>query len=236
MKPKIFLTVTILCTLVVSCGRIDNSGPLSVAFNQETYDAVFYTPGQTDGVLVTSKLAGDPQVSLAEDTHPAISYDADTQTITWTEELPLGQNSVTVVVALEAATATTDIIINNTFEGTFDGGFNTNVESSENTSFFNYVQFDTNGELTLEEDGDGLAIDFRASGIWLLYDEYNETGNQTTVEFTYSYDTEPDTYYTFKGALVYDATEAYISGTWNNGSTVQENMPRGNFRINFLQE
>lgn len=235
MKTRTILSVLALCMIVISCGRIDNSGPVSISFSEDIYEATFYVSGQTEAITITSEIEGEPDITLDPETHPSISYDAATGAIEWTRELPLGPNTVIVIATLESAEARTEVTIDNRFQGAFSGGYNFNPESSLNSSFFNSVQFNSDGTMTLVEDGDDLGIDYEGSGSWVTFAQYNEAGNETVIEFTYSYDTAPDTFYTFSGALTYDETEAYISGSWYNGSAVEEGEERGNFNIGFQE-
>lgn len=223
MKPTPFLSIFLLCMILISCGRINDDGPITITFDQKLYETTFYKAGQTQMPVITSDL-GFPEVSVSPGTHYSISYNDAAEVIEWTEELPLGETYVTVVATVDDMEATTEILINNTFDATFIGGYNFNVSSSLNTSSFNYVDFDRDNTLVLETTEEGVI--YRATGTWSMYNN--------TVEFTYSYDVAPTTFYTFVGNLVYNGIEAYLAGFWYNGAQAgTQDTARGVFRIDF---
>ena len=82
------------------------------------------------------------------------------------------------------------------------------------------MQFNGNGTLTLDDDG------YNATGTWTMTDD-------NIIQFTYSYDVAPSTFYTFRGPVVYNTNEAYIDGFFYRGSTVVPGNERGYFRLNF---
>ena len=223
MKPNSFLSAILLVVLLLSCGRQDNGvEPINISLTPDMYDATFYEAGETEAVFVVSDL-GEPQLSVSPDTNPAISYNPATNKVEWTKLLPLGEHIVTVLAVVEATETTTDLIIRNSLDALFKGGYNFDATSPQATSFFNYVQFRKDNTLILEDEGESPGVGYPGSGTWSVADD--------TIEFTYSYDINPAIFYTFRGTLTYNDTEAYISGLWYNGSQATEGMERGYFRI-----
>lgn len=219
MKLKTFLSIIVLSVVVISCSKDDdNNDALSLSFSPNAYDAVFYVPGETEAGTVVSSL-GEPEISLAPGTDPAFSYNALTGKVEWSYMLPLGENVATVVAKVGDREATTDILVNNVFQGDFSGGYNYDEGSTALTSVNFALQFNPDGTLLLNDDG------APGTGTWTRMDNL--------IEFTWSYDAEPGVFYTFHGeTLVYNAAEAYLSGLWYDGEDTSGAV-QGYFRINY---
>ena len=214
MKLKAFLLIAVLSMFVISCSKDDdnNSEALSISFTPGTYNTAFYVAGETEAGTVTSNI-GDPEISVSAETDPSITYNNATGRVEWTEELPLGENVVTVVAAVGSREATTDIIIDNAFQGSFTGGYNFNVGSMNLTSLNYTLQFNSDGTLMVDDDGN------MGEGTW------TRDGSAITA----SYDFGGATPTTIQANVSYNSMEAFVAGTWYSGAS------QGYFRVDINQ-
>ncbi len=226
MKLVKFISIAALLMIFISCSNDDDNSPadeLSVSLEFDTYRTGFYQAGETnDEVVVTTTLAGDPVVTLEGVDAAIITYNPLTSKIEWTNLLPLGDNAVTIVATLDGTEATTDITLENDFEGSFFGGYNNSDETDPVNNNLTSVIFDTDGEgnriITITDDGGN-----EATGSWSLNED------NTVVTFIITYD-EGVTYFTYQGDIFNDGTEAYVDGMWYNGQEA-EGAAEGYFRI-----
>ena len=224
MKSIKFLSLAAMLMIFVSCSNDDDNSPpadeLTISLGITGYKASFYQSGESGEVMVTSTI-GDPTVDIAEGTDSSITYNAVTNRVEWTQLLPIGDNVVTIVATVDGTEATTDITIENEFEGTFSGGNNNDPLDTDNVdNSLVSVVFSSDNTLALTDDSGN-----DATGTWSL------DGNTITLIITY----DDVDYYTYQGDIVYNGAEAYVDGMWYNGQEAEVGMEQGYFRIDFLE-
>lgn len=219
MKVKTLL-VCILMLSMMACKKKDNivEEPLKVSIEPNSYDAAFYTNGETEILKIEPDAVG-AVVTLKAGTDPSISYDATTEKVTWTKLLPLGTTVTTIEVIRNAQSATAELTLSNKFQGSFTGGYNFTPANTTLTSINFDLQFLPDSTISVLDDG------FVGNGTWVV------DNDKLQVTFTYSYDSAPSTMYSFRGTIIYDDDKAYIEGFWYRDSEIIAGMERGYFKV-----
>ena len=211
MKLKTFLSVMIICAVVISCSDDNDPKPFSISFNPEVYDAVFYTSGET--MPATGPLDGSVEVSLQPGASPEFSYNTASHTVQWTKLLPLGENTVTVVAKRGQEEATATLTINNIFQGYFSGYYQLNGSPIQHAYT---LQFNSDGTVGVQDVDNG----YEGSGTW------QRDGDTITASYVIG---NFGAILNIAGVLHYNTTEAYVEGLYylDNGDTI----PDGIFRV-----
>lgn len=224
MKLVKNLSIVTLLLLFISCSNDDDNNPpadeLSVSLEFDTYRTGFYQAGETDEVTIAPDPEADAVITL-EGVDPAIvTYNPLTSRIEWTNLLPLGENAVTIAATVDGTEATTNITLQNDFEGSFSGGYNFDPTDTDNLTSMNFdaefIYIDN--VVNIDDDGNS------GSGTWSI------EGNTLTLVFTY----DNVTYFTYQGDIFNDGVEAYVDGMWYNGQEA-EGVAEGYFRIDILE-
>ncbi|MEM9685939.1 MAG: hypothetical protein AAF934_03350 [Bacteroidota bacterium] len=139
MRLKTFLQLVALSLVFVAC-KDDDNDRFYITFNNYVYEALYFTAGETEPMTITSDV-GPPEVALAEGTHSSITYNNDTDVLSWSPQLPLDETIVTVTATSGSRETTTIVILRNKFQGNFSGTY-MNMEIPVNVA----LEFRTDSE------------------------------------------------------------------------------------------
>ncbi|MBQ4819042.1 hypothetical protein [Aquimarina sp. MMG016] len=175
----------------------------SVTFKTTNYDSDFFEEGSTE--IPTILWNGDLGTLRLGNNIPGITLDASSGVINWSKALPLGMNNVELIATNSQGSSTTVITIENKFEGTFIGAYNSDPNSTVVSANFAMV---------FEDDFMMTAYDGGLDGTPTTEGNWTRIGNTITSVYTYN-DTS---FITVEVDVTHNETEAIINGQWYRGS------------------
>ncbi len=156
----------------------------------------FYYPGTLSIPFYTNGTTGYPNINWGNEsgtftlnqTYQGVSINAQNGVISWNEDLPLGENLLTVTATNSAGSAETMVLFLHKFSGVFNGGYNSDPNSTVIPSANLILNFDENGTLTVTDSSE-IATgnwDFNMQGDLICTYELAGVNNQLYYDLTYS--------------------------------------------------
>lgn len=128
----------------------------------------FYYPGSLTIPFYTNGSTGFPNINWGNEngtftlnqTYQGVSINAQNGVISWNEDLPLGENLLTVTATNSAGSAETMVLFLHKFSGVFNGGYNSDPNSTVIPASNLMLNCNENETLTVTDSGE------TASGTW----------------------------------------------------------------------
>jgi hypothetical protein len=86
--------------------------------------------------------------------YQGVSINETTGMLTWNEDLPLGENIISVTATNSAGSAVTSVLFLHQFGGEFTGGYNSDPASTAVTASNLVINFNVNGTLSITDNGE----------------------------------------------------------------------------------
>ncbi|WP_396184274.1 hypothetical protein [Flavobacterium sp.] len=86
--------------------------------------------------------------------YQGVSINETTGMLTWNEDLPLGENIISVTATNSAGSAVTSVLFLHQFGGEFTGGYNSDPASTTVTASNLVINFNVNGTLSITDNGE----------------------------------------------------------------------------------
>ena len=86
--------------------------------------------------------------------YQGVSINETTGMLTWNEDLPLGENIISVTATNSAGFAVTSVLFLHQFGGEFTGGYNSDPSSTTVTASNLVINFNVNGTLSITDNGE----------------------------------------------------------------------------------
>ena len=214
-KNLIISALISICVLSVSCSSSESIESPTISIQNTEYSTPFYTTGQTESPTIDWN--GDVGNLSINNTSTSISLNSTSGVISWSKSLPLGMNSIILTATNSEGQNTTNIVIENFFNGEFTGGYNSDPNS---------VVLDTDIKMGFDLDGMDV-LDGGAEGTLSTQGSWTRNDNEVTA--VYSFDNGA-TFLTAVMNITYNETEANIEGFLYNGSDASGN-PTGYIRL-----
>ncbi|MET2986407.1 hypothetical protein [Aureibaculum conchae] len=200
---KIFALALIF--LVFSCSSDDPISEPTIAIANTNLTTSFFTEGEVE--TPTVQWNGDNGTFSLGSNITGTSIDANTGVISWDKSLPIGTNTIEIIATNSAGQTSINVIVENEFSGNFEGGYNSNPNSTEMNNDFE-MNFNADGTMNVLDGGSSEGI-----GTW--------TASGDIITSVYSYN-GGSSYFTVVTDLVYSETEADITGFWSSGETLAD--------------
>ena len=153
--PQSILVIVLPIFFMTSCtDDIDDN--TVVAPSDFYYLGDLPIPFYTNGNLAVANINwGNEYGSFTlNDNYQGVSIDETTGTLTWNEDLPLGENIISVTATNSAGFAVTSVLFLHQFGGEFTGGYNSDPSSTTVTASNLVINFNVNGTLTITDNGE----------------------------------------------------------------------------------
>jgi hypothetical protein len=111
----------------------------------------FYTNGSTG--LPNIDWGNEVGTFALNDDYQGVTINETTGALSWNEDLPLGENIISVTATNSAGFAVTSVLFLHQFGGEFTGGYNSDPSSTTVTASNLVINFNVNGTLTITDAG-----------------------------------------------------------------------------------
>ena len=112
----------------------------------------FYTNGSTG--VPNIDWGNEVGTFALNDEYQGVTINATTGVLSWNEDLPLGENSISVTATNSAGFAVTSVLFLHQFGGEFTGGYNSDPSSTTVTASNLIINFNVNGTLSITDNGE----------------------------------------------------------------------------------
>jgi len=112
----------------------------------------FYTNGNTD--FPNIDWGNESGIFTLNDNYQGVSINSSTGVLTWNEDLPLGENIISVTATNTAGFAVTSVLFLHQFGGEFTGGYNSDPGSTTVPVSNLFINFNVNGTLSITDNGE----------------------------------------------------------------------------------
>lgn len=162
MKKGFVLFLGLICSVYLTSCSPDIDDDLVYAPSD------FYYPGSLTIPFYTNGSTGFPNINWGNEagvftlnqTYQGVSINAQNGVISWNEDLPLGENLLTITATNSAGTAETMVLFLHKFSGVFNGGYNSDPNSTVVPSANLMLNCNENETLTVTDSGE------TATGAW----------------------------------------------------------------------
>lgn len=112
----------------------------------------FYTNGSTGAPNID--WGNEVGTFALNDDYQGVTINETTGVLSWNEDLPLGENIISVTATNSAGFAVTSVLFLHQFGGEFTGGYNSDPASTTVTASNLVINFNVNGTLSITDDGE----------------------------------------------------------------------------------
>jgi hypothetical protein len=112
----------------------------------------FYTNGSTG--VPNINWGNEAGTYALNDDYQGVAINETTGVLSWNEDLPLGENIISVTATNSAGFAVTSVLFLHQFGGEFTGGYNSDPASTTVTASNLIINFNVNGTLTITDNGE----------------------------------------------------------------------------------
>lgn len=112
----------------------------------------FYTNGSTG--VPNIDWGNEVGTFALNDDYQGVAINETTGVLSWNEDLPLGENIISVTATNSAGFAVTSVLFLHQFGGEFTGGYNSDPASTTVTASNLIINFNVNGTLTITDNGE----------------------------------------------------------------------------------
>lgn len=151
----------------------------------------FYTNGSTG--IPNINWGNEVGTFALNDDYQGVAINETTGVLSWNEDLPLGENIISVTATNSAGFAVTSVLFLHQFGGEFTGGYNSDPSSTTVTASNLIINFNVNGTLSIMDDGETGTGTWSFSPQGDLICEYTVTSgsNELIYDLTYSVTVNP---------------------------------------------
>jgi hypothetical protein len=195
MKKGFVLFLSLICSVYLTSCSPDIDDDLVYAPSD------FYYPGTLSIPFYTNGSTGFPNINWGNEagiftlnqTYQGVSINAQNGVISWNEDLPLGENLLTITATNSAGTAETMVLFLHKFSGIFNGGYNSDPNSTVVPSANLMLNCNENETLTVTDSGETAtgAWGFNLQGDLICTYELAGVNYQLYYDLTYSVDINP---------------------------------------------
>lgn len=122
----------------------------------------FYYLGDLPIPFYTNGSTGEPNIDWGNevgtftlnDDYQGVTINQTTGVLSWNEDLPLGENIISVTATNSAGFAVTSVLFLHQFGGEFTGGYNSDPASTIVTASNLTINFNVNGTLSITDNGE----------------------------------------------------------------------------------
>lgn len=162
MRKLLVLFLGLICSVYISSCSPDIDDDLVYApsdfYYLGTLSIPFYTNGSTG--FPNINWGNEAGVFTLNETYQGVSINPTTGVVSWNEDLPLYENFIGVTATNSAGFAVTTIIFLHKFSGVFNGGYNSDPNSTVIPSANLVLNINENETLTITDSGE------TATGNW----------------------------------------------------------------------
>lgn len=190
MKKGFVLFLGLICSVYLTSCSPDIDDDLVYAPSD------FYYPGTLSIPFYTNGSTGFPNINWGNEagiftlnqTYQGVSINAQNGVISWNEDLPLGENLLTITATNSAGTAETMVLFLHKFSGIFNGGYNSDPNSTVVPSANLMLNCNENETLTVTDSGETAtgAWGFNTQGDLICTYELAGVNYQLQYDLTYS--------------------------------------------------
>jgi len=112
----------------------------------------FYTNGSTG--VPNIDWGNEVGTFALNDDYQGVTINETTGVLSWNEDLPLGENIISVTATNSAGFAVTSVLFLHQFGGEFTGGYNSDPSSTTVTASNLVINFNVNGTLSITDNGE----------------------------------------------------------------------------------
>ena len=112
----------------------------------------FYTNGSTG--VPNINWGNEVGTFALNDDYQGVAINETTGVLSWNEDLPLGENIISVTATNSAGFAVTSVLFLHQFGGEFTGGYNSDPSSTTVTASNLIINFNVNGTLSITDNGE----------------------------------------------------------------------------------
>lgn len=112
----------------------------------------FYTNGSTG--VPNINWGNEVGTFALNDDYQGVAINETTGVLSWNEDLPLGENIISVTATNSAGFAVTSVLFLHQLGGEFTGGYNSDPASTTVTASNLIINFNVNGTLTITDNGE----------------------------------------------------------------------------------
>ena len=112
----------------------------------------FYTNGSTG--VPNIDWGNEVGTFALNDDYQGVAINETTGVLSWNEDLPLGENIISVTATNSAGFAVTSVLFLHQFGGEFTGGYNSDPSSTTVTASNLIINFNVNGTLSITDNGE----------------------------------------------------------------------------------
>lgn len=128
----------------------------------------FYYTGSLPIPFYTNGNSGVPNIDWGNEigfynlnaAYPGVGVDTQTGVLSWNENLPIGENTIRVTATNSAGSAVATVLFLHQFSGQFDGGYNSDPNSTIVTTSNLDITFNVNETMSVTDNGTTV------SGTW----------------------------------------------------------------------
>jgi hypothetical protein len=149
---KTFSLLLLVSVLFNSCTDVDDLiDPPSDFYYTGSLPIPFYTHGNSD--VPNINWGNEVGFFNLNATYPGVGVDTQTGILSWNENLPLGESTVQVTATNSGGAAIATVLFLHQFSGQFNGGYNTNPNSTIVTTTNLNILFNVNGTMIVTDSG-----------------------------------------------------------------------------------
>lgn len=151
----------------------------------------FYTNGNTD--FPNIDWGNESGIFTLNNNYQGVSINSSTGVLSWNEDLPLGENIISVTATNSAGFAVTSVLFLHHFGGEFTGGYNSDPTSTTVTDSNLIINFNVNGTLAITDNGETAngTWSFNPQGKLVCNYELSNVSYQLIYDLTYSVTINP---------------------------------------------
>ena len=151
----------------------------------------FYTNGNTD--FPNIDWGNESGVFTLNENYQGVSINSSTGVLSWNENLPLGENIISVTATNSAGFAVTSVLFLHQFGGEFTGGYNSDPTSTTVSASNLVINFNVNGTLVITDNGETVngAWSFNPQGKLVCNYMLSSGSYQLIYDLTYSVTVNP---------------------------------------------